>query len=449
MSEYYVIGGFKSISASPTDIWELEDTKTGEICIAKIFILSFVTVEKADLTKRRKEVPETAELLIGETKTYGILKNKILDSPKLQGRNFVPYITHFELTSEQMINTLIANKRRLGLTDNQLINNLCDNTRSMLLQTRGRKAINDKSASNALNPLWRAEKAVYDSGSLFVGDVQYGFLVTKKIEQLTLYDYIQEKEKYASSLCQIVFKILVAIRSMIEIGLNQNDLHFGNILMNKNYKYTPDDCASYCVFVDDYITIFEGTDQDYTPLIFDFDRSATVSRDNRELGKYEKYGNCPNYGHHRDYIKFICGLYKICENHRHAEIRELAPEILNSLILTNDLRQRFKTEPTSCFFTEGPTSIQCDEKYVEKNMASMSDAMKFFREKAFGRLYWAEIGKSWNAISIKAHVAAISAGLDADRYFARNLQYINGSISQKTVIRGLKGPFKGYFATCP
>lgn len=308
----YDIKGLSSNSASPTDTWTCV-YKKDEIPFCKSFFKVWISGMDIFKNNRLGEIG-----LNYEVKVYEQIKKEIID--KDLSHSFVEIINFHEnktfedtvdfvynglhnLERNKMIDTIKINKineinvvTKLN-TDyivseedikSQIKYNLIRNTSCYLSGYKPRPNIFEVGQIN--------NNLVQDYQNLIIKNlhlIKYNYLETKNLDNSITFskyidDNIEESSTYKTDPIinnyKVFEQILIHVDTMNSKGIYHQDLHFGNILIDKT---------------------------DNSINIFDFDRAYSEKLgDNKNLNPYcEKYGSCNEIITIKDFLKLFCGAY--------------------------------------------------------------------------------------------------------------------------------------------
>lgn len=367
MEEFSFVTGFEADSASPTDIWKIRKKSDGTLYILKLFVTSNYT-----------------RLLLHEQRVYEYLTDVVVRESN--ARNFLPLECYGQTDYEHLFNML---KRSKQLSAISFQNNFRYNTMCLILQSEKKKErlkINDQYQFPSETPhtmKWKGNTID------FITDISYGFICTPYIENIKFATFVNDEVPDISELINYLFIIFVNIHLMEVAGVNQNDLHWGNIMMAKKYYgFTEYHQKDYLIVTNSSIIL---VDNEYTPIMFDWDRSAIHGEYMTELDGYKYAGNCPEFAAKRDSLKTICSIYHYAERRiKYAKtpaekqmFRTFRDEMMDELILSNSLRVAVADKSNrSCYFeTNTGVSTLCKEADLNK-VADMSTIVYFFLQRS-------------------------------------------------------------------
>ena len=180
------------------------------------------------------------------------------------------------------------------------------------------------------------------------------------------------------------FIVLISLYMLASIGINHNDIHLDNILLNWNYvgenKYhkTP-----YLLVINKEILL---VDMYFIPIIFDFDRGNSKTLDLYPILYGKVGGICPSFHQKRDILRVLCSLYQILHG-SFDKYRNLCDQILNELFLDKNLANeiRLSDDPLkhcNLRVRDGSDdSVLCWDKYLDSGLRSNEEIVNWFLEK--------------------------------------------------------------------
>lgn len=330
---YRLIQGYSSRSASPTDIWQFQ-RDDGVLCIGKVYI-----------QKIKNKPIESAIFLDREAYIYQQI------SKRNQPCNDKFFVQFSDFLTNLSVDDLLKYVRQIqGVGREYLLENLIRSIWYMKTQPIGffRTPISLDEVFRARPPLLEMEEALNKERLL---NIRFGIIITIETEHSTLYDYLERAEERIDLLeaqkpkkkfqwlrkqvkpplppeGNIVSVLFYAISVLSNLGFNQNDMHWGNVLVERNAMKVP----YFIVFQD---TCFKITNPDI-PKLFDFDRGVERGKDFALLERYEQSGTCTFYHPYRDLLRAIC-LTKAEEY-----------DILLEYIKSSKIREHIENEDEDC-----------------------------------------------------------------------------------------------------
>jgi len=372
MNDFEFIEGYSANSASPTDIWKVRKKSDGKYFIIKIFVIQ-LNLDKYYLNT------EDSALLLHEQNVYKYLKKDVVVEEN--ARNILPLYSEGSMTYKQLLNILTTSKKN---SKEQLESNFIYNLLALIFKHTSRIAVSEKNSKIDLSYLYNYEynKKQY---VLNLHDCTYGYICTPAINQLTLSDYFS-KEFDMRKIMRYIFLVFLNTMILSANGINQNDLHWGNILMsNKFYGYTEYYNKDYLLIFGNLVLVIRNT---YIPIIYDFDRSAVNGQEIKLLKGYEYAGNCPNFHPNRDVLKTICNIYHYLEDKRSQDksnsgfYKDIQHRMLQTLVKKQSLREAIiDSSNASCWFeTNANVSRLCltaDLNALESTQQMMSFTLQY------------------------------------------------------------------------
>jgi len=427
--------GYKSNSASPTDILLIQPMHNK--MILKMFVISYEL--SSNQTKQRETPSYSKDFLLFESEVYELLKNKLIDHPVYQVRNIIPLIETLEFkfgTFRDKLYNDFSRQLNPPLTKNQVTNNIIENTSVMLgVIAKKRESINKVSQDTP--PVYIINTSIPGT-TIDIRSVIYRGIVTAKIEQLTFGKYLEQNINIftAEEVMRYMFVILTTIAAIANVGINQNDLHLGNILMDKTFAGLGSKTKGYFMFFQEHLLWIKN---EYTPFVFDFDRSAVKGTVLSKLNSLSKYGNCSNFHEKRDLVKVLCGfirfireLYNVNKNPEISKLYTYAEDAYNRLFKNSELKNSLLTGTISCFMQDptGSRSIMCDEQELNNNMESWERILSWCGKRAnFLMVKWSSRNTGINLtkyiqIIANANMEREIAGIPVDEYVRSNFQWV-------------------------
>lgn len=403
---FEMVQGFKSNSASNTDIWEANDKRTQKPVIFKAYIIAYYVEQNGKVTlERRKETDADYALLLHETKVYRSLRDHLIVPYNV--RNILCIAGEGRFTSAQLVNFIRTSTRVKPKLDDAAINhNVLSNGRFLLdiSRERSRASITSDRWLNT-PPLTAADLKVpmkKNPGAFvrFDKPIEYGCMVTPKINQLPFGQFVSAGGFTPKVFMNYFAVLLLTLFLMSTWGVNQNDLHWYNILMDDKF-FGPDPRHKrkyFIVYGEDVYLV----DNPYILYLYDFDRAAVAKHVNQTLSSrthYSQGGSCPKFHPKRDFVKTLCCAYKALEDLTSsqdpqlvniaaadkAEFGRIQDEIFRTLVLTDELRVAITEANTYCWMTTGDTSVMCSDSTIEKGLTTRERIVEW----ALGRTSYA------------------------------------------------------------
>lgn len=340
MNQTELVWGIKSDSSSPTDIWIVRDKKDWTLLVAKIFSRDKSTFPYSELLEREKIIYQKIKKELIEEKGILFFVNI---------RYSENYISPFELLrwassfsrSKCLLKNLIKNidyimnisEERVSITENMNCK------------------IGDSDYSADFEKLEKMEK----KGIIF------GAIVTEMIQGGSFSRWII---KNPLKLCsEIMAYLFFAIFCLAEKGINQNDLHWSNILVETKGPHIGKEKIAA------FMGKFYSFEMKEFPVLFDFDRAAIRGEKETLLKK-----NCQTFHKKRDIVKTMCSFHHYCShvmkkydlsNEETRKLREIQKKIIKCL---NNVNLVLKVENDSnCRFKQPfGGSLLCSDDQLDK-----------------------------------------------------------------------------------
>lgn len=417
LSDFILIKGLESNSASSTDIWvvkEVEDKKDEDFesdqeYIMKVFIEKILFKDDT-ASKFRYTIPvlDDFNLLNGEISIYQLIKKQLINNRNV--RNIVPIKTSTEFNSTQEYEFLVKSIKPTNKKQQQnIVRNMIYNALYMLGFEESRTNIK-KISSNSVYPqsvyniMGQPNYEVYynnitaspsrpNTGTYSFVEYKMKSIVTPYIKGSTFHDYLKDNSNTLTpeELMRYVYILLVTNYQMSEVGINQNDLHWQNILMDANFTGSKNFAKKYFTFMDDNCIYI---DLKYTLFIYDFDRAVVINQPNKILKKYQHGGNCPEFHKKRDFLKTLCILHKYLESNMkffnkdyRSTFEKIKNDLMNVVIQTEYIRKSIKKAgDRSCWLgyrkyinenTYENFSVYCEAEELEKGIADRKDILNW------------------------------------------------------------------------
>jgi hypothetical protein len=377
LNRFKLLNARPSASASPTDIWEVQEKKTNEEYIAKIFIEQVFNIEKNNFVE-----PTTSVLLNHEINVYQYLKEQLIEDRNV--RNILRIIDTAEFDFEEAFKVIERSNivKQKNLTSNQIVRNLLNNCRYMLFRPPGgRKAVTTSTTLNA--PISEDEHIV---NGLELFRVKFKSILTPVIRGGSLSSMLIKNEKTIPPwiFMRYMYVLFTTLSAMSDSGVNQNDLHFGNVLVDENFAGGPEFRKRYFLISpsEDALLI----DNDLTLFIYDFDRAAIrggKGKYTEQLNRVRRGGNCPEFHPKRDFLKILCLMYHFLNqtnfNSKYKKrFERIKNEIMDKLITSSVIRKAILLENGACWLqTAENDSIHCDAELLNSGMLEGGDIMNW------------------------------------------------------------------------
>ena len=328
MQDIDFVSGKSSDSASPTDTLfiTMKDPFGNPF---KLFMKSFVYI---------KNESSDDNPLVWETYYYYMVTSKIYKT--LICRNVLPMITFSEKCNVPQFETFLTKNikghrsvERVQETSASFTRNL----KYMVNEEEGRPSMSDptgplaRSTQKGLDVINGIGLIITHQVSNDLKDLPFcpGFQRTIPEGPIfTMFECVvamfksldRERSQEASqnihlSFVKYVFQVMFALHSLSDVlHFNQNDLHLGNILMDR--RYPGESVVHRYVLPRRNIDTFVQTNA--VPRIFDFDRSTSRDKPNDTLEAfYTSIGQSKEFSPLRDVVKVLGAIHKIIRLYRH------------------------------------------------------------------------------------------------------------------------------------
>lgn len=340
MDNFAFVRGFHSSSASPSDIYLVQDKKTDRRYIMKLFLAS-------------------DSMLNYEAKMYQSVQKNIL------GKQISPFFVGFY----KKINNIKFDELKIWLNkyvkkdiDTRLRRNILYMYTVLMYPEYidrffpiGRPAIDqfDELENSAKEMLQETSKLTF--AAILTNEVQDNVDLFN-----TVYDLKKEQFRQIPGYIAMVLTGLYALNS---IKITHNDIHHGNIFMSN--KYRPDKSGtakSLVIGFDQYIFfIYPG---DKAPFIFDFDRATKEDDENKMVDEFSRYGQCSDFNARRDILKFMCEMIRSMDEK--ACIKWYYELLFGSNVSNPKVKKLIKSiDRGDCFFSNREESYLCINDYLD------------------------------------------------------------------------------------
>lgn len=357
LDEFEFVKGFPKTSASRTDFWKIKRKTDSKLYSLKLFVDTVDGITH----------PYEYALLKHEVRTYKLLKKHLIDGSNV--RNILPVYAIGIITFEDIVKLILKSPYN-SLSKLQIAQNIVQNTKYMLRKTTKRIVV-DVSPEISLTP---------GPGPIDIHNISYAYMVTPYLDGPDFVQFLKSQDNVWSvqQLCKYASIIATTLYQMMSIGVNENDLHFSNILMSKKV-FGPTKYHSKV-----YLLVFNNkafiVDNQYTPFVYDFDRAAIYGKYITQLERVEMGGNCPTFHNKRDFVRFLCGLYKWSSHLRtndHKNMIQFKNYILHNLIIDERLRDAIQYSDPSCWMTDRKSSVQCNNSLLQHGMVEPDAILKY------------------------------------------------------------------------
>lgn len=285
LKDYNFIQPF-DISSSKTDVWLVEDRKTLQKFVLKLFV---------NLDEKGKH-PPSYEMLKNEIQTYGLISKQLIK--KNDVRNIIPLHLYGSASAKELIEFIHRSVKNKNLTREMLEQNLFGKTLYML------DAIGKTDFT--IVTVAKKRRSMLGKHQLNIHKVVYSYLLTPFVENVSNFgDFVERPEIYRNptELFRYILIVLVVIFHLSRVGINQNDFHLGNVLITKReFGFSKEHRQSYFLVFDNKTLLIEN---EYTPFVFDFDRSVLHNRTHKYLESLEELGSCSSFHDKTDLIRFL------------------------------------------------------------------------------------------------------------------------------------------------
>ena len=365
-----ILKGLKSNSASRTDILVAENVHNPSRYIFKLFADGYVMDGK---------LQSVGDMYRHEIGIYKYLTETLIENPQLQVRNIVPLVgvIHFTFLDyyKKLCHDLGGSKEailyKLTLNTLFLLRVLPKRTvlqRSMTLGSRQQKVSLSELRHLDMHSIHQSDGS-YRPSSLDLTKTRFTAMVTPQFDGCTWTDIIaSQKLEGITDFMDYLFLICITLQAMSDIGINQNDLHWGNILMDSRPPPLPR-ARGYLLYYDGFLLFVE---KKYVPYVYDFDRAVRRSEKVPILQRYRRGGNCPIFHRHRDLLKLICCTYHALRVPMKS--KTVAEAMLRYLVPSSLLRRVIRNTEPHCWMTtpDDLDSYLCNEKELESGILPWS-----------------------------------------------------------------------------
>lgn len=425
--DYKIITIPSQKTGSDSEMYILKNRHTGLEYFMKM------VVKKTD----RGQVPDYYSLFKNEISIYKYLKKELID--KYQVRNILPLKQVGTLTYEQWFQLVRGSPLTKDLPDIQIYRNMIIITEYMIEER------------DTLQPILALRGFRPTQSIRNIDKFRYAYMMTPMIKgdyphfgELLKELSIQEISRYMSILFFTIYQ-------MLKVGINHNDLHFGNILVN---NLDPFDFKSryYLIATPEFTYLINLP---YTLMIYDFDRSAVKKRHNPYLEDYAVYGNCPDFHPRRDILKVICGLYRIFHFFmkettlaiKNEELIDFLEHMLDRLITDEYIQERIRNT-TNCFLEmDDEPAIGCQDEYLDNGVASIGQTLGFFLHHAnFQSVYTQDLIRN-DLITLEFATRKMSKDFrnrfipkksNLDRFVKANIQITESFNGHKKLVKNIR-----------
>jgi hypothetical protein len=442
LSDYFrIVQGIPSKSASASDIFIVKDLRNNKVYFLKMFIDHY-TLNTKTPTKIKMETRITidTEQLVREIRFYKTLRERIIIPHNV--RNLICIQGDGAFTTTEYMDLVLKSTK---LTANQVARNVKENTLFMLYQAENREPIDivrPESSFTEDNYAMSVNSWVNFSQPFF-----YRFMITPKIQSLSLdKGLVKELDRgmNAKGFMNYMFILFLTQYIMSCYGLNQNDLHWGNILLDDSYFGSSSlHRKNYLLVYNEEILLIQNR---YILFMYDFDRSVkqgeffSVLNDPNLISG----GNCPDYHPKRDFIRTLCNIYRFIRDESKSnvsEFSEIQSDILTKFISNPHIRDLIKKDhhqnQNSCLLQDfDKVSLSCKPnllKEVASNFSILNWSLSKTDYKRFTISELLDVEKNRKQSTYYSNVKSILnvfstsfAGDRAESIYA-NIQFFNSS----------------------
>lgn len=387
LDRFQLIEGFKSGSASRTDIWDVKDLETGARYIFKSFVSEFQTFDRRS-SRIVAQIPLSADLLIHELNVYRSLRTSLIEPPEVNARNILCVVGDGQFDAKELFE--FVQKYRPDLSRANIQYNIYENLLFLLRLSKARSR--EPLTLKRQVPVLQQRDLEVPFGNVDVVrldlPIQYRCFFTPKIDQLSLADAIESgKVNSLDSCMRYMYLLFLTLLLTSSVGVNQNDLHWGNILMSQNY-FGPSAYHKriyFLVFNDRLVLV----DNPYVPFLYDFDRAAIQNKvvpgleENKYM--YSRGGNCPKFNPKRDFVKMLCCLWHYLRilSRSESKARTYQDEIMTLLIRDETVRDAIRNSHDACWMTtaDDSDSVLCIDSHINNGISSRSGIIQWVSER--------------------------------------------------------------------
>ncbi len=417
----------KQKTGSSSDMYIVENKYTGNESFLKL------AVKKTD----QGETPEYYHLFENEKRVYKYLKKELID--KYHVRNILPVENEGNMTYDQWFQLVRDSPITRDLSDSQIDQNLLLITEFMIEERDNHRPVDSNRQLKPLGVIQNIDK------------FRYSYIITPLIKgDYPNFTSLLADISSVQEMCKYMSIVLFAIYQLLNVGVNHNDLHFGNILV-RNFLPYDFESKTYLLVTPEttFIVVLP-----YTLVLFDFDRSVVKNKYNPYLEDYALYGNCPNFHPRRDVLKVICNLYRLNKYIHdanltvdHSEIMNFLNYMLEKLISDEYIRERIR-DTTNCFLEmDDDFAIGCREEYLDQGVSSIGRALGFFlRHANFKQVSTQDLIEN-NPIALGLATKKLSRDFserftktypNLNRFVKANIQFIKPFKGQKTLVKNIR-----------
>ncbi len=396
-TEVHFDKGYESNSASATDIYVVNIKQMQNYLGSNnTFIMKIFDVDQDT---------RSGGLLQYENSIYN-LTNTFLD--KHYTRNIVSKIAYSKNCTFNDICMVLSNKNGC---DTEIQKQLLENLSIMYCSPYKYQIISDHNQSGSSKPISKTRPAIKKSArpsnpalNTFVEQCaktlntsqndlnqklfhsNYGFIMTKAVDGGSFHEFMFDilKSDFSDDdiyyLSEVIYQIFFTLHVFASRGMNHNDIHLGNALIDKK-KLPYETEFSLYVTPDKQVRCISSK---FIPRIFDFDRATTSQKPNKMEQNLENSGQSNRFNSRRDFIKFSCYLLRniggsidtFQKNNKKNQIKlkNMYNWIINSITVKNKNYSLGKVvhDPNNqfCFFQRkgGMVSYLSDDKWLREHI---------------------------------------------------------------------------------
>jgi hypothetical protein len=369
---------------SRSDIWLVKNKELDYDCIMKVSF-RYVTMNTRS-GKKFKYEPSIGKLLSHEISIYQYILKNLIEKENI--RNILRVVDSLLLSGEDEFKFL----QTIGLDTNQLKQNMVDNFNFMLGFTSERTQIDKKGKITGnvelMSPLTRRVGNV-DSRANYTEDMLLQTLVTPKI-QTSFDQFVFSNKLFYWEFMRYMFILLTTLGKLSAQGINHNDMHFGNILIDDTFTGGSKFDKNYLLIFREYCIL---VDLPYTLFIYDFNLSTC----NLEMGKniqpildrseYKQKGICPKFHPKRDFVRLLCSMYHFIQTMKKQKaydpedekvFTQIQSDIINKLFTSTKLKNKILQEDSNCWFVNvDGISLLCDDSELDTGIVDIMDILNW------------------------------------------------------------------------
>jgi len=412
IENFEFVKGTLASSASRTDFWVIQHKESRKKYMLKVFVNSIKGERVKHAYERQKH----------EVQVYATLNHYLIQQENV--RNILFYSGYGTILFRQLVDFVWASRPN-NLSRKEIEHNLMQITRYMTRKISKRPTRID------------ARPEMIDPHFINPKSLIYSYIVTEYIShQKDFGEFIDEYKKLTVPvICNYMAVICTTLFQMAQIGINQNDLHFGNILVNLSpNKYGPEQ-----YFQRIHLLVFANktyiVDNPYTPLVYDFDRASIHAKDTEFLTQYKFGGNCPDFHEKRDFVRFICCAFHVLNEYTSESkeqtntIQQFADKMLDTLVLNSKIRTFMRNDEIDCYLKkpDKDDSFQCDEaiqNYIVRNDQTLAF---FFKHSNFEHVSTAAVLKN-NYQTLRVITQRLESNFyrkgEEYTYLTKNIQFV-------------------------